>query len=31
VAVGDMLQLVAYDGAWYVLGNVNVTLSASGG
>lgn len=31
VAIGDMLQLVAYDGAWYVLGNVNVTLSASGG
>lgn len=31
VAIGDMLQLVAYDGAWYVLGNVNVTLSESGG
>ena len=31
VAIGDMLQLVAYDGAWYVLGNTNVTLSASGG
>lgn len=28
VAIGDMLQLVAYDGAWYVLGNVNVTLSS---
>lgn len=31
VAIGDMLQLVAYNGAWYVLGNVNVTLSESGG
>lgn len=31
VAIGDMLQLVAYDGAWYVLGNTNVTLSKSEG
>lgn len=30
VAIGDLLELVAYDGAWYVLRNTNVTLSASG-
>lgn len=29
VAIGDKLVLVAYDNAWYVLANTNVTLSTA--